>query len=362
MLAPVKSAVFPLLLLFALVLLTGSAAAQEVRVSEQAKLHFAVGVGLLEDAKGPRYAEAYESFRRAYKASPSPKILSNLGLCAMHIERDGEAIQAYELYLAQVDDIAPDERKRIEADLTRLRAGMATLVLSVRPVGAMIIDERIPETGDAIINRYQFDSSTVELGLRSGQHRVRVEAEGHKPVVFTAELTPGDKHLRKVRLVETDAFKKKKKKEKERKKRQRKKRGEAPKPSPEPEPEPDGDDEGGGISGPSIAMIAVTGALTVGAVVVGALALQAHADYDTYEDGGDRFDAENVRATGEALNIVTDVLIGTAAASAIVTIVLLATTSGGGDGGEESEEAAVNVTPIVAPGVGGGVLGVNVRF
>ena len=62
--------------------------------------------------------------------------------------------------------------------------------------------------------------------------------------------------------------------------------------------------------------LAVTGALTVGAVVVGVLALSAHADYDTYESGGDRVDAENVRVTGEALNIVTDVLIGTAAAAA----------------------------------------------
>ena len=113
-----------------------------------------------------------------------------------------------------------------------------------------------------------------------------------------------------------------------------------------------GDDGGGGISGASIAMIVVTGALTVGAVVVGALALQSQADYTSYERGGDRVDAENVRLTGEALNIVTDVLIGTAVASAIVTVVLLVTTS------DDGETATLSVSPTV----GGATVGLDVRF
>jgi hypothetical protein len=336
-----------LIALFALLLVPASASAQGVPITEQAKLHFGVGVGLLEDPAGPRYGEAYESFRRAYKASPSPKILSNLGLCAMHIERDGEAIEAYQLYLNQVDNIAPDERARIDSDLKRLRASSGTLVLNVRPAGALIVDERIPESGESVINRYQFTDSTVQLRLRSGKHKIRLEAKGHKPQILAIEVAPGDSQVRKIKLVEIKDPKKKKKP-----KKQDPVSKAGPEPNPKPTPEHTIVDEGGGISGASIAMIAVTGALTVGAVVVGVLALQSKADYEAYDNGGKREEAEAIRSNGEALNITTDVLIALAAASGVVTVVLLATTSGSG------ESAALTVSPTV----GGGMMGLDVRF
>lgn len=319
--------------------------AQEVEITEQAKLHFAVGVGLLEDPGGPRYAEAYESFQRAYKASPSPKILSNLGLCAMHIERDGEAIEAYELYLENVENMDAAERARIETDLKRLHAGMATLELNVHPIGALIIDERTPDAGPPIINRYRFSTATILLRVRSGNHNIRIEAKDHTPESFPAKVAPGDIHVQKVKLVEVPGKKKKKKK----------KRNEEAQPAPDPNPQPaplPRRSKGGGISGASIGMIVVTGALTVGAVVMGVLALDAQSTYIGYQDGGDRTEAESVRATGEALNITTDVLIATAAASAIVTVVLLATTESGGE----------SATLKVSPTVGGGTLGLDVRF
>ena len=56
---------------------------------------------MLQDPKAPRYEDAYREFKAAYAASPSYKILGNLGLCAMKIERDAEAIDAYEKYLKE---------------------------------------------------------------------------------------------------------------------------------------------------------------------------------------------------------------------------------------------------------------------
>lgn len=320
---------------------TKSAAAQEVPISETAKLHFAVGVGLLEADGGPKYADAYESFRRAYRASPSPKILSNLGLCAMELERDGEAIDAYAIYLKEVSDIPPKERNRIEADLERLHAGLATLLLNVQPVGALIVDERIPDSGPSVINRYQFEDSTFELRIRAGQHKIRVESDGYKPQIVAVEVAPHDKHVRRIKLVELEGTKKTKQR---------------PPPAPPAEAPPPASptsvtSDEGGISGASIAMLVVTGALTAGAVVVGVLALSTKADYETFERGGSRQDAETVRANGEALNITTDVLIATAAASAVVSVVLLTTTRGG-------ESAALRV----APTVGGGTIGLDVHF
>jgi hypothetical protein len=67
-----------------------------VPITEEARMHFAAGVALLQDPKAPRYEEAYREFKAAYAAAPSYEILGNLGLRGMKIERDAEAINAYE--------------------------------------------------------------------------------------------------------------------------------------------------------------------------------------------------------------------------------------------------------------------------
>ncbi len=72
------------------------AAAHEVEISERARGHFTAGVNLLQDPDGARYEEAYREFKAAYAESPSWKILGNLGLASMKLERDGEAIEAYQ--------------------------------------------------------------------------------------------------------------------------------------------------------------------------------------------------------------------------------------------------------------------------
>ncbi|MBV9949955.1 MAG: hypothetical protein JOZ69_24140, partial [Myxococcales bacterium] len=71
------------------------AARGDEAVSEEARKHFAAGVSLLQDPDGARYEDAYREFEAAYAASSSPKILGNIGYCALKLERDGEAIAAY---------------------------------------------------------------------------------------------------------------------------------------------------------------------------------------------------------------------------------------------------------------------------
>src|SRR4051812_8414633 len=68
--------------------------ADDVQITPEARGRFSAGVNLLKDPEGPRYEEAYREFKAAYAASPSYKILGNLGLCAMKLERDEEAIAA----------------------------------------------------------------------------------------------------------------------------------------------------------------------------------------------------------------------------------------------------------------------------
>src|SRR5215475_15565235 len=84
----------------ALVLLSSGAHAQDVQITDSARQHFKTGVAYLKDPDGARYEEAYREFKAAYADSPSWKILGNLGITAMKLERDGEAIEAFEKYLA----------------------------------------------------------------------------------------------------------------------------------------------------------------------------------------------------------------------------------------------------------------------
>ena len=81
-------------------LIAGSVAlpvlAQDVPISDEARAHFTTGVNLLQDPDGARYEEAYREFKEAYAESPSWKILGNLGICAMKLERDSEAISAFD--------------------------------------------------------------------------------------------------------------------------------------------------------------------------------------------------------------------------------------------------------------------------
>src|SRR4051812_18719060 len=77
----------------------------QVQITPEARARFSAGVNLLKDPEAPRYEEAYREFKAAYAASPSYKILGNLGLCAMKLERDEEAIDAYERYLKEGKDL-----------------------------------------------------------------------------------------------------------------------------------------------------------------------------------------------------------------------------------------------------------------
>src|SRR5687767_2361394 len=76
----------------ALCLSLASSARASSPISEEARLHFEAGVNLLQDPDGARFEEAYREFKTAYAATPSWKILGNLGICAMKLERDSEAI------------------------------------------------------------------------------------------------------------------------------------------------------------------------------------------------------------------------------------------------------------------------------
>lgn len=164
----------------------------EVVISENARAHFRAGVNLLQDPDGARYDEAYQQFVIAYEDSPSWKILSNLGLAAMKLERDGEAIEAFETYMKEAaDQLSADEKAQITRDLETLHASAVSVSIRTNPGGARLIDERTTTRG-VMINEYQLPpSGELVLKLRSGRHKLTTRLTGHEDVIWEVQLTPG---------------------------------------------------------------------------------------------------------------------------------------------------------------------------
>jgi hypothetical protein len=171
-----------------LVAIAPAALAAEVPITEEARAHFSAGVSFLEEPDGARYEDAYREFSAAYNASPSWKILGNLGISAMKLERDGEAIDAFSKYLSQGGkDIERDERQQVERDLKTLQAGVAYLSLSFEPQGVTLTDERMPQSGSPVVNRYVFAGASTKLGLHPGHHRLTVELQGYDKAVWEVD-------------------------------------------------------------------------------------------------------------------------------------------------------------------------------
>jgi hypothetical protein len=159
--------------------------------AEEGRRAFAAGVILLQDPDGPKFDEAIVQFHRAYEMVGSWKILGNLGLCALKLERDGEAIEAYEKYLeGGKNEILPDERVQVERDLVALRAQVSPIMLQLPPGGGSIVDERSDARGTKIINRYTATTSEIRLGLHPGAHLITVRNVAGQ-AKWEAALEPG---------------------------------------------------------------------------------------------------------------------------------------------------------------------------
>src|SRR5204862_2185311 len=103
--------------------------------------------------------------KKPYDISQSPKMLGNMGFCAMRLERDGEAIDAYSRYLREVPDIDADERAQIVRDVQTLSVGVVRLTLDVDKPGVRIVDVRTPVRGERVTNTYGPVSGTLEIGV-----------------------------------------------------------------------------------------------------------------------------------------------------------------------------------------------------
>lgn len=287
--------------------------AQDVPITPEAREHFVAGVRMLKDPAGPRYEEAYQEFKTAYARSPSARILGNVGLCAMRLERDEEAIAAYEKYLAGVADLDASERKQIEADLATLKASLVRLTITVDVADVRIVDARTPVQGAQITNVYgPFATQQIQLGIHAGHHVITVKRDGYAPATWDLDPLPGSQATRAFTLQKLAA--------------------EATPPAVPAQPPqappraPAAPDKIERPTPGAVYFLAVlSGAALLGGVITGTTALQKKSAYDEANTGRSPAEAEKLKNTGQALNIATDVLLGSAIVGAGIATILYVT-------------------------------------
>jgi hypothetical protein len=115
--------------------------------------------------------------------------MSNWGLCALKLERDGEAIWAYTEYLRQSGkDADPEERKELERDLLLLNGNAASVTLTSDVPDLEVIDTR---AGSAVPPQtYRLDAGRLALRLRAGSHTLKATSQG-KSLMWEVTLSPG---------------------------------------------------------------------------------------------------------------------------------------------------------------------------
>lgn len=181
-------------------------AAPTVQITEKARELFRTGVMLLQDPDGARYEEAYQQFKSAYAESPSWKIQGNLGVAAMKLERDGEAIQAFQGYLEHGGrELTKAERAQFQSDLETLSATAATVTVLGLPAGTRVTDARSPNQGSDVKNYYEVpEGGTLVLRVRPGAHRFTAQWADQQPQTHELEASARGGHEVKFEAVQPE--------------------------------------------------------------------------------------------------------------------------------------------------------------
>lgn len=311
----IRSSILAQVVAVSLLVATAAHAQKEPVISDSARQHFQAGVSYLEDPSGSKYEEALQEFRKAYGESKASKILNNVGLCALNLERDGEAIEAYEAYLAgKSADITPEVRKQVERDIAMLKSSLVKVELSAEPADVSIVDERRNSKGDLVLNHYNLTGGSSKLGLHPGRHKVTVSAVGYKTATWEFDAEPGSNHKRSFKLevegTEATAT------------------PVAPTAATSMSTSEPPKASKSGIHPMVYVGGIAAGVFAAAATTTGVLALGKQSDFDKAKEDGNTSKMDTLEKSGKTLSLVTDIGIGAAVVSAGVATIFYVTSSG----------------------------------
>jgi hypothetical protein len=85
-----------------------------------------------------QFADALEKFEQAYAVFPSPKLLFNIGQASRDLGRPVEAVDAFEKFLAQATDPAPELVAEAKRSVAELSPKIGKLLIDCNVAGAAI--------------------------------------------------------------------------------------------------------------------------------------------------------------------------------------------------------------------------------
>jgi hypothetical protein len=291
---------------------------------QEAKQHMEAGAAFYNDPNGHKCEEAYREFKKAFELSGSLNALKAMGICALELERDGEAIERLEAYLAgKGDKIEASDKAQVESDLKALKAGIAKVKLRSDRPSFRVTDVRTPSKGGQIINDYAIEGEQT-LGIHPGRHTFTATSEGAPPVTWTVEIANGSEIEHVFDFAEA-----------------------AEKPPERPAPPPV-------MERPVPVTVFIFGGLTVAlAVPTAILMVRAGGKNSDFEGQNGKLPAaslEQQKADVESANLLADIFLGASVASLAATGIFYFTRP---SRPEEAAGTGWQLTPVVGRSGGG---------
>jgi hypothetical protein len=322
-------------LVTAVFLLSTASVGMAQESAEDAQLYFSNGVDLLS-RNPPAYQDAYYQFKLAFEKSGSWKALGNLGLCALNLERDGEALGYYKRYLSEGgSEVDPEEAKALKRELLLIEGNLAIVTVESDIADLQITDTRVGTSVPAQV--YRLSGGKLELGIRAGTHTL-VAHHGDADQKWEVVLAPGSRERHLFSFGSSAAVA-------------------APAPaSGEPAPAGDSSAEadsassgGGSLRTVGFVTLGVGGAALIGGAVAGLISNGQESDAralcrsnDCPESSRDKFDSAGSTAT-----IANVLLIGGGVLAA--TGLGLVLFGGSSDAQPEAQARSIVLTPVVHP-------------
>ena len=169
-------------LLAAFLLVSAVATAQTEQPT--AAQHFEQGLRLIESQA---YAQAVPEFEAAYRLSPHPAALYNLGQAYAALNRPTLAVDAFSRMLEQHAESVDSEQRRAVQELIReQREKLGRIAISIDPAETRVVVDGVPVEGRTIASG---------LDLDSGTHVVELSAPGRKSQILHVKVVAGNYRL-----------------------------------------------------------------------------------------------------------------------------------------------------------------------
>ncbi len=134
----------------------------------RARAAFTNGVEAYESGN---YQHALEQFQSAYRLRPHPSVRINMANCYEQLNRPVEAIEHYERFLADSENVDETKAAEVRGSIERLRRQVGEIFVRVQPDGAMVSIDNAESRRAPILD---------SIALPAGAHTVTVEMEGFR--------------------------------------------------------------------------------------------------------------------------------------------------------------------------------------